>query len=554
MADVPSLLQNLRRVWEPKLPKVLAGPVRRIAAAESKAGRNLPGEVRRLFPQSVSFEPLVLKSGSAPKGAFQPLTCGLVFSGGPASGGHNVAAGLFDQLRRFHPKNRLVGYLGGPSGLLKNQKKLIGPKEIEAIRHSGGFHLLGSGRTKLETEEQFEAVAKNLLNAGVSVLVIVGGDDSNTNAALLAEYALRKKFPLRVLGCPKTIDGDLRNEAVEMSFGFDTAVKVYSELAGNIAKDCMSSLKYWHFIRLMGRSASHIALEVALRVQPNVCLISEEVAAKNQTLAEIVEEVARAVVRRAEAGKSYGLVLVPEGLLEFVPEVKALIGELNEHLADPAAPQVEEEKERWVENRLSPASKQAFSTLPPSLRRQLLSDRDPHGNVQVSKIETEKFLMEAVQRRLAEWKKEGKFQGSFSSQGHFFGYEGRCADPSFFDAVYGYALGATAAVLAAFGKTGYLVSIRNLSAPPTAWRPGAVPLVSLIHLERRKGKEKPVIQKALVDLNGGPFRAWAKKRDRLVLEDAFRSPGPRQFWGPKALVEEAPWTLLLEQGKKPKEL
>jgi pyrophosphate--fructose-6-phosphate 1-phosphotransferase len=404
----------------------------------------------------------------------------------------------------------------------------------------------------LESHEQFEAVRKNLKGAGVSALVVVGGDDSNTNAAVLAEYFLAQKADLRVIGCPKTIDGDLKNEQIEVSFGFDTATKVYAELAGNVGRDCLSAKKYWHFMKVMGRSASHIALEVALKIRPNICLISEEIAENKWTLAQITDQVAQVVADRAAQKKNYGIAVVPEGLLEFIPEMKKLIGELNDLLAHNEEFERLEGASRKVEfvaDRLGQESQAAFKSLPPSIQVQLLADRDPHGNVQVSKIETEKLLIEAVELRLKVMKKEGKYHGKFSGQGHFFGYEGRCADPSNFDADYCYSLGYTAAFLVASGLTGYLSSVRDLLKPASQWKAGGVPLTMMMNMERRHGKDKPVIQKALVELKGKPFKAFAANRKKWAVGDEFLSPGPIQFWGPTQVADAVPETLRLERGK-----
>jgi pyrophosphate--fructose-6-phosphate 1-phosphotransferase len=482
----------------------------------------------------------------------KPIKVALVLSGGQAPGGHNVVAGLFDGLKKLNKKNTLTGYLGGPSGLVENKKMEITEKLLVGYRNTGGFDIIGSGRTKLETRDQFETVKKNLTSAGITALVVVGGDDSNTNAAVLAEYFKLSNSSLRVIGCPKTIDGDLKNEQIEVSFGFDTATKVYAELAGNVGRDCLSAKKYWHFIKVMGRSASHIGLEVALKVHPNLCLISEEVAANKWTLDQIITQVAQVVADRSAKKMNYGIAVVPEGLLEFIPEMKKLISELNDTLAhSPEFEKLEapEEKVAFAKHHLSEESKNAFHSLPHSIQVQLLADRDPHGNVQVSKIETEKLLIEAVDHKLKHWKKEGKFLGKFSGQGHFFGYEGRCADPSNFDADYCYSLGYTASYLVAAGLTGYLSSVRDLLKPASQWKAGGVPLTMMMNLERRHGKDKPVIQKALVDLKGKPFKAFAKLRKSWAVEDDFTSPGPIQFWGPSNVADSVPETLRLERGR-----
>ncbi|HUO58291.1 MAG TPA: diphosphate--fructose-6-phosphate 1-phosphotransferase [bacterium] len=549
-----SSLQAARAAYKPKLPKVLSGNPSKVAVKIGKATHSIADQdaIRGFFPRTYGQPEVFFAPGKASSSMKKPLKVALVLSGGQAPGGHNVVAGLFDGLKKLNKKNTLTGYLGGPSGLVDNKKMEITSKLMEGYRNTGGFDIIGSGRTKLESKEQFEAVHKNLAAAGIGTLVVVGGDDSNTNAAVLAEYFKAQEIDIRVIGCPKTIDGDLKNHQIEVSFGFDTATKVYAELAGNVGRDCLSAKKYWHFIKVMGRSASHIALEVALKVHPNVCLISEEVAANKWTLEEVVEQVARVVDDRAARKMNYGVVLVPEGLLEFVPEMKGLISELNEMLAHNAEFEKLEsanEKVEFVKQRLADGSKRAFHSLPHSIQVQLLADRDPHGNVQVSKIETEKLLIEAVDIKLKHWKKEGRFQGKFSGQGHFFGYEGRCADPSNFDADYCYALGYTAAYLAAAGLTGYLSSARDLLKPAAQWKAGGVPLTMMMNVERRHGKDKPVIQKALVDLDGKPFRTFEARRAQWAMEDDYASPGPIQFWGPSEVADAVPETLRLERGK-----
>ncbi len=549
-----SPLQAARAAYRPKLSKVLTGNPSKVAFKFGKPTRSIGDQeaVKKLFPNTYGQPEVSFVAGKSPAPMKRALKVAMVLSGGQAPGGHNVVAGLFDGLQKLNPKNRLIGYLGGPSGLVENEKMEITGKLLEAYRNTGGFDIIGSGRTKLETTEQFEAVVNNLLKEGISALVVVGGDDSNTNAAVLAEYFKAKDYPIRVIGCPKTIDGDLKNEQIEVSFGFDTATKVYSELAGNVGRDCLSAKKYWHFIKVMGRSASHIALEVALKSHPNVCLISEEVAANRWTLAEITDKVAKVVADRAARKMNYGVALVPEGLLEFIPEMKKLIGELNDLLAHKAEFEKLEnpvEKIDFVNRQLSGDSQRAFRSLPPSIQVQLLADRDPHGNVQVSKIETEKLLIEAVDLKLRQWKKENTYQGKFSGQGHFFGYEGRCADPSNFDADYCYSLGFTAAYLVAAGLTGYLSSVRDLLKPAAQWRAGGVPLTMMMNMEHRHGKEKPVIQKSLVDLKGKPFKAFAALRGAWAVEDDYASPGPIQFWGPPEVADTVPETLRLEREK-----
>ena len=548
-----SALQAARASYKPKLPKALAGNPSKVSLKIGKPTKSISDQaaIQKLFKKTYGQAEVSFVPGKASASMKKPLKVAVVLSGGQAPGGHNVVAGLFDGLKKLNKKNTLTGYLGGPSGLLENKKIEITDKLLASYRNTGGFDIIGSGRTKLETHEQFETVRKNLISAGITALVVVGGDDSNTNAAVLAEYFKLQNSPLRVIGCPKTIDGDLKNQQIEVSFGFDTATKVYSELAGNVGRDCQSAKKYWHFIKVMGRSASHIALETALKTHPNVCLISEEVAEQHWTLNQITEHVAQVVADRAERKKNYGVVIIPEGLLEFIPEIKKLIEELNDLLArHPEFERLENEhKVAFVQEHLGEESKTAFRSLPHSIQIQLLADRDPHGNVQVAKIETEKLLIETVEHKLKHWKREGKYHGKFSGQGHYFGYEGRCADPSNFDADYCYSLGFTASYLVAAGLTGYLSSVRELLKPAAQWKAGGVPLTMMMNLERRKGKEKPVIQKALVELKGKPFKTFAASRPKWATEDDYKSPGPIQFWGPSEVADSVPETLRLEHGK-----
>ncbi len=547
-------LKIARSGYEPKYPKTFSGNPSKVAIHTGKTTKSIrdQAEIRKLFPHTYGQPEVTFVPGKAPVSLKKEIHVALVLSGGQAPGGHNVVAGLFDGLKKLNSRNKLAGYLGGPSGLIENKKIEITEKLLADYRNTGGFDIIGSGRTKLENPEQFDAVHQNLAKAGISALVVVGGDDSNTNAAVLAEYFKAHRVPIHIIGCPKTIDGDLKNQQIEVSFGFDTATKVYAELAGNVGRDCLSAKKYWHFIKVMGRSASHIALEVALKVHPNICLISEEVASNQWTLDQIVEQVCRVVADRAADKKNYGIAVIPEGLLEFIPEMKKLIGELNELLAHNAEfekLETQPEKVIFVEDRLSEESKKAFQSLPHSIQIQLLADRDPHGNVQVSKIDTEKLLLEAVEIKLKQWKQQGKYGGKFSSQGHFFGYEGRCAAPSNFDSDYCYSLGFTSAYLVAGGLTGYISSVRNLLKPAALWKAGGVPLTMMMNLERRHGKEKAVIQKALVDLKGKPFKAFAALRKKWEVEDDYASPGPIQFWGPSEVADSVPETLRLEREK-----
>jgi pyrophosphate--fructose-6-phosphate 1-phosphotransferase len=551
MKSVVSPLTAARSAYSPKLPKVLLSAS--VAIKKGKPTKSIADQnaIQALFPKTYGQSELTFATGKGLKCA-TPIQVALVLSGGQAPGGHNVVAGLYDGLKKLNKKNRLFGYLGGPSGLLENKRIEITDKLLKSYRNTGGFDIIGSGRTKLETPEQIETVRKNLKAAKIRALVVVGGDDSNTNAALLAENFSDGENGICVVGCPKTIDGDLKNKEIEVSFGFDTATKVYAELTGNVERDCLSAKKYWHFIKVMGRSASHIALEVALKCRPNVCLISEEVAENKWTLGQVTEQVARVVADRAAKNKNYGVAVIPEGLLEFIPEMKKLIGELNDRLAentDFERLETAGAKIEFVRSLLSGDVLQAFQSLPPSIQAQLLADRDPHGNVQVSKIETEKLLMEAVEIKLKQWKKEGKYNGKFSTQGHFFGYEGRCAAPSNFDADYCYSLGFNAAHLLAAGSTGYLSSVRDLLKPAASWRAGGVPLTSMMNMERRHGKEKPVILKALVELNGKPFKTFSSQRAAWAKDDAYTSPGPIQYWGPSAVADIVPETLRLEHKK-----
>jgi pyrophosphate--fructose-6-phosphate 1-phosphotransferase len=548
MKTVVSPLTAARSAYSPKLPKVLS--IASVAIKKGKPTKSIADQsaIQQLFPRTYGQSEVTFVPGKGLKCA-KPIQVALVLSGGQAPGGHNVVAGLYDGLKKLNKKNRLFGYLGGPSGLLENKRVEITDKLLASYRNTGGFDIIGSGRTKLESAEHIETVAKNLKAAKVNALVIVGGDDSNTNAAMLAEFFADRGDDICVVGCPKTIDGDLKNQQIEVSFGFDTATKVYAELTGNVERDCLSAKKYWHFIKVMGRSASHIGLEVALKCRPNVCVISEEVAANKWTLAQVTEQIAQIVADRATQKKNYGVALIPEGLLEFIPEMKKLIGVLNDDLAENmefGMLETSAAKIEFVQSRLTGDVLQAFQALPPSIQAQLLADRDPHGNVQVSKIETEKLLMEAVEIKLKEWKKTGKFNGKFSTQGHFFGYEGRCAAPSNFDADYCYALGFNASYLLAAGLTGYLSSVRDLLKPAAHWRAGGVPLTAMMNMERRHGKEKPVILKALVDLKGKPFKAFAAERAAWAKNDVYTAPGPIQYWGPTTVADIVPETLRLE--------
>jgi len=544
-----SALQMARAAYQPKLPKALQGAVkvREEEATQAVADRE---EIKSLFPNTYGMPLIRFVEGE--KRESPTFNVGVILSGGQAPGGHNVISGLFDGIKRLNKDNRLYGFLMGPSGLIEHRYTELTADIIDDYRNTGGFDMIGSGRTKLETEDQFESGLKIIRKLDIQAIVIIGGDDSNTNACVLAEYYAAKKYGVQVIGCPKTIDGDLKNAMIEASFGFDTATKTYSEVIGNILRDCNSARKYWHFIKLMGRSASHIALECALQVQPNVCLISEEIQEKNMTLDDVVTYIAEIVALRAAEGKNFGTVLVPEGLIEFIPVVKRLISELNDFLAKNGEEfaAIERARQReYIVSRLSQENAELYASLPEEVARQLSLDRDPHGNVQVSLIETEKLLSDMVGSKLAEWKREGKFVGKFAAQHHFFGYEGRCAAPSNFDSDYCYSLGYTASVLIANGKTGYMASVRNLTAPAAEWIAGGIPITAMMNMERRNGKMKPVIQKALVELEGEPFKKFAAQRDVWAKETAYVYPGPIQYFGPKEVCDQPTKTLQFEQGK-----
>ena len=542
-----SNLQKARAQYQPKLPKALQGPVKAVEGAATQSVGN-QAEIKELFPNTYGMP--VIEFAQAEKAACPAFNVGVILSGGQAPGGHNVISGIFDGIKSLNPENKLYGFLMGPGGLVDHKYMEITPEIMDAYRNTGGFDIIGSGRTKLEEVDQFEKGIVILRELGIKALVIIGGDDSNTNACVLAEYYAAKNYGVQVIGCPKTIDGDLKNGQIEASFGFDTACKTYSELVGNIERDCNSARKYWHFIKVMGRSASHIALECALQTQPNICLVSEEVEAKEQSLDEIVAYIAGAVAARAAAGNNFGTVIIPEGLIEFIPAIKKLIAELNDILAtDEAKAVAREEQIDYVKAHLCAANKATFESLPAGVARQLALDRDPHGNVQVSLIETEKLLSEMVGVKLAQMKAEGKYCGKFSAQHHFFGYEGRCAAPSNFDADYCYSLGFNASRLIASGKTGYMSVIRNTTAPAAEWIAGGVPITMMMNLEKRNGKMKPVIRKALVELDGAPFKFFASQREKWALETCYTYPGAIQYWGPSEVCDQTTKTLQLEQQK-----
>jgi pyrophosphate--fructose-6-phosphate 1-phosphotransferase len=544
-----SSLQIARAAYQPKLPKALKGAV---VAKMGEATQSVADQeaIQKLFPNTYGMPLIQFVEGEAKE--FAPMNVGVILSGGQAPGGHNVISGLFDGIKKLNPANKLYGFILGPGGLVDHNYKELTADIIDEYRNTGGFDIIGSGRTKLEKEDQFEKGYEILKELGIKALVIIGGDDSNTNACVLAEYYAAKNYGIQVIGCPKTIDGDLKNDMIETSFGFDTACKTYSEVIGNIERDCNSARKYWHFIKLMGRSASHIALECALQTQPNVCIISEEVEAKNMSLDDVVTYIAQVVADRAADGNNFGTVLIPEGLIEFIPAMKRLIAELNDFLAANGeefnAIPVNEQR-AYIISKLSAENSAIYASLPEGVARQLSLDRDPHGNVQVSLIETEKLLSEMVGKKLAAWKKEGKYNGKFSAQHHFFGYEGRCAAPSNFDADYCYSLGYTASMLIANGKTGYMSSVRNTTAPAAEWIAGGVPITMMMNMERRHGEMKPVIQKALVKLDGAPFKAFAAQRAAWAKETAYVYPGPIQYFGPSEVCDEPTKTLQLEQAK-----
>ena len=544
-----SALQKERAGYQPKLPKALQGAVMVQEGAPTQSVDNQE-DIKKLFPNTYGMPLVEFVPADSANNA--KINVGIILSGGQAPGGHNVISGLFDEVKKLNPENRLYGFLMGPGGLVDHNYIEITAENLQAYRNTGGFDMIGSGRTKLEKEEQFEKGLEILRKLDIKAVVIIGGDDSNTNACVLAEYYAAKQYGVQVIGCPKTIDGDLKNDQIETSFGFDTATKTYSELIGNIERDCNSARKYWHFIKLMGRSASHIALECALQTQPNICLVSEEIESKDQTLNDIVEYIAGVVAYRAEQGNNFGVVLIPEGLIEFIPAIGRLIQELNDLLAAHGADYLNLDKDaqrKYILEHLSAENKATFETLPEGVARQLSLDRDPHGNVQVSLIETEKLISEMVAAKLDQWKKEGKYAGKFSPLHHFFGYEGRCAAPSNFDADYCYALGSSAAQLIANGKTGYMAIVKNTTAPADQWKAGGVPITMMMNMERRNGEMKPVIRKALVELEGAPFKTFAAQREKWAKETCYVYPGPIQYWGPSSVCDQTTKTLGLEQAK-----
>ncbi len=546
-----SALQIARSAYQPKLPKALRGALKAVEGNPTQSVADQE-EVKKLFPNTYGMPYLTFEPTDGQMQTAQ-MNVGVILSGGQAPGGHNVISGLFDGIKKLNPSNKLYGFILGPGGLVDHNYMELTPAIIDEYRNTGGFDIIGSGRTKLEKKEQFDKGLEILKELNIKALVIIGGDDSNTNACVLAEYYKAINAGVQVIGCPKTIDGDLKNEAIEASFGFDTATKVYSEVIGNIMRDCNSAKKYWHFIKLMGRSASHVTLECALQTHPNVTLVGEEVEAKNQTLDDVVTYIAEVVAARANEGKNFGVVLVPEGLIEFIPAIKKLISELNDMLAANQAEFdtiADDKKIDYVLGKLSAENAAIFNSLPLSVSRQLALERDPHGNVQVSLIETEQLLAEMVGKKLAQWKKEGKFNGKFSTQHHFFGYEGRCAAPSNWDADYCYSLGFNASMLMAAGKTGYMSSIKNTFRPVDEWVAGGIPITAMMNMEKRSGEMKPVIRKALVELDGKPFNFFASKRAEWAKETCFVYPGPIQYWGPTEVCDRPTITLSLEHADK----
>ena len=548
-----SPLQIARYQYAPKLPGMLRNGISEISVRSGGATESVADQekIKALFPNTYGKNEIVFEKGQNTSEA-RKLVVGVILSGGQAPGGHNVVCGLYDALKATNKENELYGFKGGPSGLLDDDFIVFGDEYINQYRNTGGFDIIGSGRTKLETEEQFEIVVANCRKHGVNALVIIGGDDSNTNAAVLAEYCAAHNTGIQVIGCPKTIDGDLKNEDIECSFGFDTATKTYSEIIGNIQRDANSAKKYWHFIKVMGRSASHVALECALQTQPNICLIGEEVAAKKMSLAQIADYIADSVAARAEKGMNFGVAIIPEGIVEFVPEFSVLIAEINELLAGEKTAQFSalptwKDKYAFIENGLTKESMAVFAILPESIQQQLFLERDPHGNVQVSLIESEKLFSALVAENLKARKAAGTYNGKFSAQHHFLGYEGRCAFPSNFDADYCYSLGYNAAMLIQYGVTGYLSKVSNLSKPAEEWVAGGMPITKMMNMERRNGKDKPVIRKALVELDGKPFQYFAAHREKWAVDTCFLYPGAIQYFGPAEVCDLTTRTLALEK-------
>lgn len=549
-----SPLQKARYEYTPKLPGMLRNGIADICVKEGAATASVADQdkIKALFPNTYGKNEITFEKGSNTSAAKKQVV-GVILSGGQAPGGHNVISGLYDALKATNSENVLLGFKGGPDGLLKDDYVEFDDKFIDAYRNTGGFDIIGSGRTKLETKEQFAIVAENAKKNGLTAIVIIGGDDSNTNAATLAEYMAANNTGVQVIGCPKTIDGDLKNEDIEASFGFDTATKTYSELIGNIERDANSAKKYWHFIKVMGRSASHVALECALETQPNICLIGEEVAAKKMSLAQITNYIADAVEKRGNAGNNFGVAIIPEGIVEFVPEFSALIKEINELLAGSKTEEFNalpdwNAKYEFIKAGLTADAFKVFDILPQFVQQQLFLERDPHGNVQVSLIESEKLFSEMVKAELAKRKAAGTYKGKFGAQHHFFGYEGRCAFPSNFDADYCYSLGYNAFMLIQYGYTGYLSKVSNISKPAEQWVAGGMPITKMMNMERRNGEDKPVIRKALVELDGKPFKYFEAHREQWAVETCFTYPGAIQYYGPSEVCDITTRTLALEKG------
>ena len=550
-----SPLQKARYEYVPKLPGMLRHGISEIAVKKGEATTSAADQekIAELFPNTYGEPEVTFEKGENTSVAKKQVV-GVILSGGQAPGGHNVVSGLYDALKATNKENVLIGFKGGPSGLIEDNFIVFDDEYINQYRNTGGFDIIGSGRTKLETEEQFQIATEVCKKHGITAIVIIGGDDSNTNACVLAEYMAAHKTGVQVIGCPKTIDGDLKNEDIEISFGFDTATKTYSELIGNIERDCNSAKKYWHFVKVMGRSASHVALECALECQPNICLISEEVKAKKQSLSEIADYIADAVEKRAAKGNNFGVVVIPEGVVEFVPEFSALINEINELLAGSKADAFNAleswaEKYAFIEKGLSKEAMAVFAILPQAIQQQLFLERDPHGNVQVSLIESEKLFAALVGDKLKARKAAGTYTGKYATQTHFFGYEGRCAFPSNFDADYCYSLGYNAFMLIQYGFNGYLSKVSNLSNPAEEWVAGGMPITKMMNIERRHGEDKPVIKKALVELDGKPFKYFEAHRDEWAVETEYTFPGAIQYYGPTEVCDLTTRTLALEQGK-----
>ncbi len=548
-----SPLQKARYEYSPKLPGMLRGGIAEICVKEGAQTASVADQdkIKALFPNTYGKKEITFVKGQNTAEAKKQVV-GVILSGGQAPGGHNVITGLYDALKAANKDNVLYGFKGGPDGLLKDDYVVFDDAFIDAYRNTGGFDIIGSGRTKLETKEQFAVVAENAKKNGLTAIVIIGGDDSNTNAATLAEYMAANNTGVQVIGCPKTIDGDLKNEDIEASFGFDTATKTYSELIGNIERDANSAKKYWHFVKVMGRSASHVALECALETQPNICLIGEEVAAKKMSLAQITNYIADSVEKRAANGDNFGVAIIPEGIVEFVPEFSKLIAEINELLAGSKTDEFNalpswDAKYNFIKAGLTAESFGVFDILPQGIQQQLFLERDPHGNVQVSLIESEKLFSEMVKEELAKRKAAGTYKGKFGAQHHFFGYEGRCAFPSNFDADYCYSLGYNAFMLISYGYTGYLSKVSNISKPADEWVAGGMPITKMMNMERRNGEDKPVIRKALVELDGKPFKFFEANRDKWAVETCFTYPGAIQYYGPTEVCDITTKTLALEQ-------